>query len=181
MKSASFACQGVHVVGNHTHNWFLPQTCKHLVHFTEPTLRRQRSRVRTESVGKVVARTHQRCWCPDHNDHSLARLSTFMTRIAAQWYTIHPVLVPRIAAWPHGVRPSSLRRGHEVLSVGKQNQGVLPCAKRSAWVPAWTSDLGTVCLGPGRPPPLPNTKDGANTSVKSRTATPAAATEHGVT
>ena len=39
MKSASFARQGVHVVGSQTRNCFLPQTCRHLVHSTEPTLR----------------------------------------------------------------------------------------------------------------------------------------------
>ena len=44
-------------------------------------------------------------------------------------------------------------------------------AKRGAWIPAYISDLWTSCLAPGRPPPQPKTMDGANTSVKSRTAT----------
>ena len=39
MKSASFARDGAHVVGSQTRNCFLPQTCRHMVHFTEPILR----------------------------------------------------------------------------------------------------------------------------------------------
>ena len=42
----------------------------------------------------------------------------------------------------------------------------------SAWILAYISDLGAVCLAAGGPPPLPKTKDGANISVKSSTATP---------
>ena len=61
----------------------------------------------------------------------------------------HPALVPQIAAWPHGVRSPSLGGGHEVLTVGNQNQGALHGAKRSACIPAKTLDLGTVCLAPG--------------------------------
>ena len=35
MNGASLACHGMHVVGSQTRNSFLPQTCGHLVHFTE--------------------------------------------------------------------------------------------------------------------------------------------------
>ena len=53
-----------------------------------------------------------------------------------------------------------------------RTRGVFRGAKRRAWMPAQISDLGTVCLTPGGPPHLPNTMEGAKTSVKSRTATP---------
>ena len=44
--------------------------------------------------------------------------------------------------------------------------------KQSECNKAQTSDLGTVCLAHGRPPPLPKTNDSSSTSVKPRTATP---------
>ena len=58
MKSASFACHGTHVVGTQTRNCFLPHTCKHLVHLTDPALR-PRPRARTTGCtlpGTVLAR-----------------------------------------------------------------------------------------------------------------------------
>ena len=84
----------------------------------------------------------------------------------------HPVLVPQIAAWPHGVRPPPLGRRHEILSVGNQNQRGLARRDAERLDPDVNLGSGTVCLAPGRPPPLPNNRDGANTWVKSRTSTP---------
>ena len=37
----------------------------------------------------------------------------------------HPILVPKITALPHGVRPPSLGRGDEILCVRDQHQGGL--------------------------------------------------------
>ena len=39
MNSASFACHGMDVVDSQTRGCFLLQTCKHLMHFTDPALR----------------------------------------------------------------------------------------------------------------------------------------------
>ena len=74
----------------------------------------------------------------------------------------HPLLVPKITALLHGVCPPlwAVDTKYSLSEIG--TKGVL----------RGLTDLGTVRLGPVRPPPLPKTKDGVNTSVKSSTATP---------
>ena len=68
-----------------------------------------------------------------------------------------PVLVPNCTPLTHSMRPPFLGRGHEILRSDINTGGVLRGAWRSAWIPAYISDLGTVYLTPGRTPPLPLT------------------------
>ena len=68
-----------------------------------------------------------------------------------------PILVPKVTALTHRVRPPSLGRGHVMLSVGDQHQKGF--ARKGNGSPAYITDLGTVCLAPGRTPPLPKTKE----------------------
>ena len=39
MKRAFWACQGTHAASTQPRRFFLPHTCEHLVHLTEPILR----------------------------------------------------------------------------------------------------------------------------------------------
>ena len=77
-----------------------------------------------QSVSKFVARKHPEWLVPRRQRPLLAGVALDLkdkdrSRVVLNG---HPILIPRIVALPHGVRPPFLGRGHKIFSVGDQNQ-----------------------------------------------------------
>ena len=120
-----------------------------------------------QSTGKLGARkTSRLADALTYSDHSLAWRDFESQDCRGVLFDRFPILVPKVVALPHGAGPSSVRRRHEAFVVGDQNlRGPL----RRVTV---RLDPG-VYLRPGdRETASSKTRDGANTSVKSSTATP---------
>ena len=173
MKNASFACLGTHVQGDsgdkplHRPGW--TSDTRNFLFRPFGTL------VRVGSFGYSLPANIQRGRCPDHRDHSLARLLTFMTGIAAEWYSsatqywchrsLHgphrgsPSLSGPWTRSTHCRKPES--RGSCVAQSGAPGSGRRP----RIWARfVWRLGDRLLCRKP---------RDGATTSsVKSRTATP---------